>query len=679
MINWTPETFTSEAQTSNDPYLWLEDITSERSLAWAREQNAATVRELGVSADFQTLRQRLLAIFDSKERIPHVEKHGAYYYNFWRDGTHARGLWRRTTLEEYKKPDPLWETVLDLDQLAKAEDENWVWKGYDVLRPSGDRALIFLSRGGADAVVVREFDLKTKEFVAGGFFLPEAKTSAAWRNRDTLYVGTDFGPGSLTPSGYPRLVKEWRRHSLLEEATTVFEGQTEDVSVSAQVVHDHGHIYEFVWRRVTFFTTEVFIHRESEWVRVDKPADARLDTFGDQILLRLRTDWTIEGRTYPAGSLLAGDFEAYLRGDRSFAVLFEPTERKFLASIAETKNYLILNELENVRNKLSVMQRNGGRWICESLQTPGFGSVDVHGIDPEESDDYFLTVSDFLMPSTLYFGTIGQTRQEKLKSQPTFFVADDLQVSQHEAVSNDGSKIPYFQVSRKSLFLDGKNPTLLYGYGGFGVSLLPHYSPSVGAAWLERGGVYVVANIRGGHEFGPIWHYAARKENRQRAYDDFIAVAEDLIARKVTSPKHLGIQGGSNGGLLVGVMFTQRPDLFKAVVCQMPLLDMKRFHKLLAGASWMDEYGDPGKPEEWTYISQYSPYQKVVKDQQYPRVLFMTSTRDDRVHPGHARKMFAKMKTKAIMFFISRTSGAGTAALPIIGRPPIWQRWVTVS
>jgi prolyl oligopeptidase len=664
MTNQTPKTFTSEPQTNDDPYLWLEDIISERSLAWAREQNAATVRELEASGDFQTLRQRLLAIFDSKERIPHVEKHGARYYNFWRDATHARGLWRRTTLEEYKKADPAWETVLDLGRLAKAEDENWVWKGYEVLRPTCDRALIFLSRGGADAVVVREFDLKTKEFVADGFFLPEAKTSAAWRNRDTLYVGTDFGPGSLTRSGYPRLVKEWRRRSLLEAASTVFEGQTEDVSVSAEVAHDHGHIYEFVRRRATFFTTEVYVRRESEWVRVDKPDDARLDTFGDQILLRLRTDWTIEGRTYLAGSLLAAEFEAYLRGDRSFAVLFEPTERKFLASIAETKSYLILNELENVRNKLSVMKREDGRWMRESLQTPGFGSVGIHGIDPEESDDYFLTVSDFLTPSTLYFGMIGQTRQERLKSLPIFFVADDLQVSQHEAVSMDGSKIPYFQVSRKSPIRDGTNPTLLYGYGGFGVSLLPHYSPSVGAAWLERGGVYVVANIRGGHEFGPAWHYAARKENRQRAYDDFIAVAEDLIARKVTSPKHLGIQGGSNGGLLMGVMLTQRPDLFTAVVCQMPLLDMKRFPKLLAGASWVDEYGDPEKPEEWTYISQYSPYQKVVKDQKYPRVLFMTSTRDDRVHPGHARKMFAKMRDQGhdVLYFENLEGGHSGAA-----------------
>ncbi len=664
MMNATLKPSNSELQTSDDPYLWLEDIASERSLTWVREQNAATVRQLGASDDFQTLRQRLLAIFDSKERIPHIDKHGARYYNFWRDATHARGLWRRTTLEEYRKTDPGWETVLDLDELAKAEDENWVWKGCEVLRPTCDRALIFLSRGGADAVVVREFDLNTKEFASNGFFLPEAKTAATWRNRDALYVGTDFGPGSLTRSGYPRIVKEWRRHSLLEEASVVFEGKPEDVSVIAEVAHDHGRIYEFVVHRRTFFTNEIYLRRGDEWVKIDKPGDARLDTFIDQLLLRLRSDWTLEGRTYPAGSLLAADLELYLKGDRNFAVLFEPTERRFLASLSATKSYLILNELENVRNKLSVMKRDAGHWVRESLQTPGFGSIGIHGIDPDESDDYFLTVTDFLTPSSLFFGMIGQARQEKLKSLPAFFAADDLQVSQHEAVSKDGSKIPYFQVGRKSLRLDGKNPTLLYGYGGFGVSLLPNYTPSVGAAWLQRGGVYVVANIRGGHEFGPNWHYAARKENRQRAYDDFIAVAEDLIARQVTSPKHLGIQGGSNGGLLMGVMVTQRPDLFKAVVCQMPLLDMKRFHKLLAGASWVDEYGDPEKPEDWSYISQYSPYQKVVKDQRYPRVLFMTSTRDDRVHPGHARKMFAKMKEQGhdVLYFENIEGGHSGAA-----------------
>jgi prolyl oligopeptidase len=655
---------TSELSTGEDPYLWLEDIGSERSLAWVREQNADTLRELASSGDFETLRQRLLAIFDSKERIPGVRKRGAYCYNFWRDATHVRGLWRRTTLAEYKKSDPVWETVLDLDNLSQTEDENWVWKGSDFLQPSYDRALIFLSRGGGDAVVVREFDLETKVFIPDGFFLSEAKTSVAWKNRDALYVGTDFGPGSLTDSGYPRIVKELRRYASLDEASTVFEGQTEDVNVSAAVVHDHGQIYEFIRHRKTFFTNHVYIRRGEAWVKIDKPEDSSLDTFGDQLLLRLRSDWNVDGKTYVGGTLLAADFDSYLRGERQFAVLFEPTARKCLAGTSPTKDYLIVNELENVRNRLYLLRRVGDEWIRERLDTPALGSAHIEGIDPDESDDYFLTLTDFLTPSSLYLGTAGRGERAKLKSLPEFFAADGLEIRQHEVSSKDGTPIPYFQISRKNLQLDGRNPLLLYGYGGFEVSLLPHYNPAVGAAWLERGGIYVLANIRGGGEFGPSWHYAARKEKRQRAYEDFISVAEDLIARQVTLPRHLGIQGGSNGGLLMGVMLTQRPDLFKAVVCHMPLLDMKRFHKLLAGASWVDEYGDPEKAADWSYISQYSPYQKVTREQKYPRVLFMTSTRDDRVHPGHARKMFAKMKALGhdVLYFENIEGGHSGAA-----------------
>jgi prolyl oligopeptidase len=663
-MNTTAQPSRGEPQTGEDPYLWLEEIASERALAWVREQNAATIGELAGSAEFETLRQRLLAIFDSKERIPSVHKHGAYFYNFWRDATQVRGQWRRTTFEEYKKPEPVWETVLDLDQLAGSENENWVWKGYDILRPTYKRTLIFLSRGGADATVVREFDLNEKEFVAGGFFLPEAKTGATWRSPDTLYVSTDFGPGSLTRSGYPRIIKAWRRHDALTDARVLFAGELDDVGVSVDVVHDHGRIYEFIRRRITFFTNEVYIRRSDAWVRIDKPYDARLETFGDQVLLRLRSDWTTGGKTYRAGALLAAEFEAYLKGDRNLAVLFEPTERKCMADTSATKNYLMINELENVRNKLYLLKHEAGQWMRETLATPALGSIHARGIDADESDDYFFTMTDFLTPSSLYLGTAGSAEREKLKSLPAFFTTDGLEVCQHEAVSTDGTMIPYFQVGRKGLPLDGKNPLLLYGYGGFEVSLLPNYMPAMGAAWLERGGVFVSANIRGGGEFGPNWHQAATRGNRQRAYDDFIAVAEDLIDRKVTSPQHFGIQGGSNGGLLVGVMFTQRPDLFKAVVCQMPLLDMKRFHKLLAGASWVDEYGDPENPVDWSYISQYSPYQKVVKKQKYPRVLFMTSTRDDRVHPGHARKMFAKMKEQGhdVLYFENVEGGHGGAA-----------------
>src|SRR5262245_52941147 len=456
---------TSDISAGDDPYLWLEDIASERSLAWVREQNDATVRELGSSRDFEALRQRLLTILDSEERIPYVDKHGAYYYDFWRDAIHVRGLWRRTTLEKYKKAHPAWETVLDLDRLAADEDENWVWKGSDVLRPSYDLALIFLSRGGADAVVVREFDLNTKEFTPDGFFLPEAKTGATWRNHGTLYVGTDFGHDSLTRSGYPRIVKEWNRSSTLDEARIVFEGETQDVNVAATVTHDHGFIYEFVRRRATFFTNQVYIRHGDEWVRIDKPDDARVDTFGDQILLYLRSDWTVGGMTYPAGALVAADFEAYLRGDRKLAVLFEPTERKCLEDTSPTKNYLIINELENVRNKLYLLRHEAGQWTREALETPVLGSIHARGIDPDQSDDYFLTATDFLRPSCLYFGTARQSEPEKLKSLPAFFATDGLELSQHEARSKDGTRIPYFQVSRNGLQLDGKNPLLLYGYG----------------------------------------------------------------------------------------------------------------------------------------------------------------------------------------------------------------------
>ena len=647
----------------DDPYLWLEDVTGDKALAWVKEQNALSTRELQASPDFEKIRQRLLSIYDSREKIPYVSKRGSFYYNFWRDEKNIKGLWRRTTLAEYKKAAPAWENVLDLDQLALEEKENWVWKGFHALYPDYERGLVLLSRGGADATVIREFDLKTKTFITNGFFLPENKSDVAWRDRDTLYVGTDFGPGSLTDSGYPRIVKEWKRGTPLAQARTLFEGKTTDVSVSASVAHDHGHTYEFIGRGVTFFSNETSIRRGDSWVKIEKPDDVEISTFEDQILLRLRLDWTVNGKTHPAGSLLAANLEAYLKGDRTFFALFEPSDRKSLEGTSATKNYLIVNELENVRNRLFLWQHQNGKWTRTPMPAPDLGSVSASGIDSDESDDYFMTVTEFLNPTTLSMGTIGQSDREKLKSLPKYFKSDGLEVRQFEATSRDGTKVPYFQVSRKGLALDGKNPTLLYGYGGFEISMRPGYNAEVGAAWLERGGVYVLANIRGGGEFGPKWHEAARKQNRQRAYDDFIAIAGDLASRKVTSPKQLGIMGGSNGGLLMGVMLTERPDLFGAVVCQVPLLDMRRFNKLLAGASWMDEYGNPDTAD-WEYIRKYSPYQNVFKDRKYPRVLFLTSTRDDRVHPAHARKMVARMKDQShdILYYENIEGGHGGAA-----------------
>jgi prolyl oligopeptidase len=650
--------------TDEDPNLWLEDVAGAKALEWVRAQNAASTNQLEATPGFSALQERLLTILNSPQRIPPVAQHGRFYYNFWRDEKNSRGLWRRTTPQEYKKESPAWETVLDLDQLAAAEKENWVWHGYTILKPQCDRCLIELSRGGADAVVMREFDLRSKEFVRGGFTVPEAKSDAAWRDRDRLYIATDFGAGSLTPSGYPRMVKQWRRGTPLSEARTVFEGQPDDTEVDVSVEHDHGRVYEFIRRQMTAFTDETRLRRGEQWVRIDKPADAQAGTFGRFLLLRPRADWTVNNKTYPGGSLLAADLEAYLQGGRDLSVLFQPSERACLSGMTDTRHDLMLTVLENVQTRPWLLRFTRGQWERIPMAAPAFGAVGLEGIDPDHSDEYFMTETGFLTPSRLCLGVAGRAGVEEIKSLPAFFDADGLEVRQCEAVSKDGTRVPYFQVARKGLKADGGNITLLTGYGGFEIPSLPGYNAVVGAAWLERGGVFVLANIRGGGEFGPRWHEAARKQNRQRAYDDFIAVAEDLIGRKITSPRRLGIRGGSNGGLLMGVMLTERPDLFGAIHCASPLLDMRRYNKLLAGASWMDEYGDPDKPEDWAYIQKYSPYQNTRPDATYPPILITTSTRDDRVHPGHARKMAARLEAEGhrVLYYENTEGGHGAAA-----------------
>jgi prolyl oligopeptidase len=648
-----------------DPFLWLEEVTGEKALEWVKARNAESTAELTKTPEFQALDERLLKILDSKEKIPYVAKRGEYYYNFWRDDKNRRGLWRRTTLDEYRKAEPKWETVLDLDALAAAEKENWVWQGAMWLEPSYDRTLVALSRGGADASVVREFDPKAKTFVNDGFTLPEAKSRMSWRDFDTVFVGTDFGEGSLTDSGYPRIVKEWKRGTNLPDAKLVYEGQKADVAVGAAHDSTKGYERDFVFRAVTFWESDLFLIRDGKLIKIEKPSDAEASTHRQWLLIQLRTPWTVGGNTYPAGALLVANFEEFLKGQRKFDVLFEPAERKSLASFSPTLHHIILNELDNVRSRLYVLTHKDGAWKRQELPgVPQFGDANAAAVNSDESDDYFLTVDDYLTPVTLSLGRAGNGPAEKLKQAPAFFDTQGLTVSQHEGTSQDGTKIPYFQVSPEKLPLDGTAPTLLYGYGGFEVSLTPSYSGLVGAGWLEKGGVFVVANIRGGGEFGPNWHQAALKERRHRAYEDFAAVAEDLIKRKVTSPNHLGIQGGSNGGLLMGNMLTRYPHLFGAVVCQVPLLDMQRFHKLLAGASWMAEYGDPDKSSEWDFIKTFSPYHNVKKGAAYPRVLFTTSTRDDRVHPGHARKMVALMKDMGhnVLYYENIEGGHGGAA-----------------
>ncbi|PQO34138.1 S9 family peptidase [Bremerella cremea] len=637
----------SAAETpSDDPNIWLEEVTGEKALDWVKEQNAESVAALTKTEDFQKLNDQILKILDSNERIPFVVKRGPYYYNFWQDGEHPRGLWRRTSPEEYKKENPEWDVIIDVDALAKEEGENWVWHGVSILRPEYKHAMVSLSRGGADADVKREFDMETRTFVKDGFELPEAKSRISWKNKDTLIVGTNFGEGSLTDSGYPRIVKEWKRGTPLSEAKTIFEGEETDVSVGGTYDDTPGYEREFVSRNITFWTGKLYLVEDGKLTEIEKPDDAEVNVHRDWIFIQPRSEWEVGGKTYEPGTLMVGNFDAYMKGERKFSVLFEPTDRKSLAGYSSTKNFMLVNELDNVRNKIYLWTPNeDGTWKQEPLPgVPEFGKVSVGAVDEEESDEFFLTVTDYITPTTLYLGTAGDPEIEKLKSLPEFFDASDLQVEQFEATSKDGTKIPYFQVSHKDLKLDGSNATLLYGYGGFEIALTPNYSATTGTAWLSKGGVFVVANIRGGGEFGPKWHQAALKENRHKAYEDFIAVGEDLIKRKVTSTPHLGVMGGSNGGLLTGNMLVLRPDLFGAVVSQVPLLDMKRFHTLLAGASWMGEYGNPDDPEQWKFIQTFSPYHLVKKEVKYPPTLFTTSTRDDRVHPGHARKMVARMK-----------------------------------
>ena len=654
----------AKASAPEDRYLWLEDVTGEKALDWARARNAESAKVLE-TGDFAALEKRILDILDSDARIPYVQKLGPWYYNFWRDAKNPRGLWRRTTLAEYRKDQPSWETVIDLDALAAAENENWVWHGADCLKPTYERCLVQLSRGGADADVVREFDLVAKAFVKDGFFVPESKNSVGWLDADHLYLGTDFGPGSMTTSGYPRIAKVWKRGTPLAAAETVYEAKSGDMMAAAFRDHTKGFERDFVYRAVTFYSNEMFLRRDGKLLKIEKPDSAKASVHRDLLLLELRDDWTVGGKTYPAGALLAADFEGFLKAERRFDVLFEPTDRKSLAGFSPTLNHVLLNELDNVRNRVYVLTRKDGKWTREPLPgMPEFGTVSASGVDDEESDDYFLTVTDYLTPTSLSLGTAGKGPAEKLKQLPAFFDAKGLAVSQHEVASKDGTRIPYFQVSRADLVLDGRNPTLLYGYGGFEIPMVPGYSGGVGSAWLEKGGVYVVANIRGGGEFGPKWHQAALKANRNKAYEDFIAVAEDLVRRKVTSTPHLGIQGGSNGGLLMGNMLTMRPDLFGAVVCQVPLLDMRRYHTLLAGASWMGEYGNPDDPKEWAFLQGFSPYHNLKDGVTYPPTLMMTSTRDDRVHPGHARKMTARMleAKQPVLYYENIEGGHGGAA-----------------
>jgi len=653
-----------EAAMTPDPYAWLEDVEGAKPLEWVKAQNAKTEARLAGTPQFKQMESSIREVLDSDAKIPGVQKIGAFYYNFWKDRQHERGVWRRTTLDEYRKPNPKWETVLDLDALNRTENAQWVWHGADCLRPDYQRCLVALSRGGSDADVTREFDLGTKQFVKDGFFRPEAKGALGWINADTVYVFTDFGQGTQTSSGYPRIVKRWKRGTPLEQAETVYEGKPDDMYIAA--VHDDtpGFERDFVSRTLAFYNDELYLRDAAgKLTKVDAPNSASKSVKREWLTLELREPWTVGGTTYAAGSLLATKFDDFMAGKREFDVLFAPTDTTSLAGFSWTRHHLVLNVLDDVKNRLSVLTPQDGQWKkSEFVGAPAFGTLGVEAVDSDDSDAVWLTATDYLTPTTLSLVELGR-KPETLKTMPAFFDASRDTIEQHFATSLDGTRVPYFLVRPKDLAFDGQAPTLLYGYGGFEISMTPGYSGGLGRAWLEKGGVYVVANIRGGGEYGPRWHQAALKQNRHKAYEDMAAVAQDLVTRKITSPQHLGVQGGSNGGLMTGNMLTQYPQLFGAVVVQVPLLDMKRYNHLLAGASWMAEYGNPDT-DDWKFIQTFSPYHLFDAKKQYPPVIFLTSTRDDRVHPGHARKMAAKMidAKKDVTYYENIEGGHGGAA-----------------
>ena len=676
-----------------DPFAWLEDVEGEAALAWVRDRNDHAHATVGAAEGFEATQAAIREVLDSDERIPDVSRIGDHLYNFWRDAVHERGLWRRTTLHSYRTDAPEWETVLDLDALAAAEGESWVWHGASLLRPTPEqlaagepwrRALVDLSPGGSDADVTREFDLVAKRFVPaaeGGFERDTARADGrtgakgglAWADEDAVYVFTDLGPGTTTPSGYPRITKLWRRGTPLEDAVVVYEGTDDDMYISARRSRTPGFERDLVSRSIAFYRSETYLVEAvgtpgQRLVKVDVPESAEVGFHREWLLVELRDDWTVtttgggagdDVRTHPAGSLLAAPADAFLAGSRDLTVLFEPTPSTSLVGASWTRHHLVVNVLDDVKNAVHVLTppadaTSGAPWVRSELPLGGgLLTVGVRAVDPVDSDDVWVTTTGYLEPSTLALATVAGPgaapgEPEPLKAAPAYFDADGMVAVQHFATSDDGTRVPYFVVGREELVRPadpsrpGTAPTLLYGYGGFEIPLLPGYSGTVGRAWLARGGVYAVANIRGGGEYGPAWHQAALREKRHTAYEDFAAVARDLVARGITTPAHLGAQGGSNGGLLAGNMLTQHPDLFGAVVVQVPLLDMKRYSHLLAGASWVAEYGDPDT-DDWEFVRTFSPYHLFDGARAYPPVLFTTSTKDDRVHPGHARKMAALM------------------------------------
>ena len=653
---------------AEDPFLWLEEAESPRALDWAKAQNARSLGLLEKDPRYAALHAAALTIVDAKDRIPTPTFRAGRIYNLWQDQDHPQGLWRRTSLDSYRTSAPAWEeTVLDLDALSKAEGKTWVWKGASCLQPAERRCLITLSDGGEDAAEVREFDLAAKAFVADGFRLPRSKQDVAWLDADTLILGRDWGPGTMTQSGYAYVIKTLGRGQPLDAAKEVFRGKATDVGVSPYDIYDGatGARAVLINRAVTFFESETYVLTPQGAVKLPLPAKSTVQGMtGGRLIFTIDQDWTPEpGRSYPQGALLAADFaELKAGGTRSVQVLFAPGPRESIEQVAVARDRVLAAAYENVKGRALVFTPGAGGWSRHALPLPDKAAVSLVDAD-DKTDRAFIQVESYLEPPTLYLvDAAGDAPPTPVKSLPPRFDASRDMIEQFEATSKDGTRVPYFVVRPKDLKFDGSAPTLLYAYGGFQVSLTPGYSSTVGKLWLERGGVYVVANIRGGGEFGPAWHEAGLKTNRQRIYDDFAAVAQDLIARKITSPRRLGIEGGSNGGLLMGVELEQHPQLWNAVVIQVPLLDMLRFTKIGAGASWVGEYGSPDVPAERAFLASISPYQNLKAGVRYPEPLLVTSTKDDRVSPAHARKFAAKMAAMGLPFLYYENIEGGHSA-----------------
>ncbi len=656
---------------SDDPNLWLEQVEGEKSLSWVNEQNEKTLSKFTKTKRYKKINEQALAILQAEDKIPYVRIAGDYLYNFWQDNKNVRGIIRRTNFKSYLSGKTKWETVLDVDVLSKKEKENWVYKGMNCLYPGYELCLVELSRGGKDAVVIREFNTKKKSFVKNGFYIKEAKTWVDWKDRNHLLVSTDFGSETLTESGYPRQTRVWARNTKLDKSPVVLNIDRKHMGSSGNTYHDGGQDMYILKDWKTFFSSKHYVLKGLEKHPIPVPETSDLvGLINGHFIIQLRHDWKIDGSTFKSGSLFAVSkkvLDSSKVQKEDVKLLYQPNESSSLLSVSIIKGAILVNVLEDVRGQVYEIKKKGSGFDkAYKLPTKVKGDLKLVSTN-DQSSDFFFQSADFLTPSTLYYWNSKIKKERIARQLPAKFKSSGMTSKQMWAVSKDGTRVPYWLVGAKAALKKGKAPTLLYGYGGFTVSLTPRYSSLVGKLWLEKGGVYVVANIRGGGEFGPKWHQAALMKNRHKAYEDFIAVAESLIEKGITTKDKLAIEGGSNGGLLVGAVMTKRPDLFKAVVCKVPLLDMIRFSQLLAGASWVGEYGDPRQSDMRDYLLSYSPYHNVEKEVDYPEVFFMTSTKDDRVHPGHARKMVARMKKQGHpdIYYYENTEGghAGSANL----------------